>query len=203
MGIHWLLCLAGVLSTFEAYADDSAVYRWKDAAGRTSYGNMPPPGVRAERVEASGRINVVPAPETAQPAVMPAAPADTAARLERLERELEAERALRLQAEAEAEDRERDRVRLKAECESKYREPCDDDGQPAGKRYIVVPARPHYRPPLMQVLPRHTERPSRDDRVRPPKSAASEPDGRERAANPRPRRAGDGRPTTDERLSRP
>lgn len=204
MGIQWLLWLAVALSASEAYADAEVVYRWKDAEGRTSYGNVPPPGVRAERVDASGRVNVVPSAVPAAPADAPAAPAKMGERLERLERELEAERALRLEAAAEAEERERDRARLKAECESKYREPCDDDGQPAGKRYIVVPARPLRPPPLMRVLPQHTERPTRDERGGAQRSTPpAAPGAHERPSTPRSSGAGDARPRAEERRRAP
>lgn len=139
-----LVWMFGVLFASGAIADDAVVYRWKDRDGRVNYGNLPPPGVRAEPLDARGRLTVVPAP------IMPPRPAPSdpseAERLERLERELETERARRL----ERDEAERERAALQSECEARYREPCDVDGQPVGRRYIVVPVRPPHRPPVLR-----------------------------------------------------
>ncbi|AWI81723.1 hypothetical protein CEW87_21635 [Parazoarcus communis] len=154
MNRNWLALGTGILMAFSACADDAEVFRWKDREGRINYGNMPPPGVDAEPVGGRGRLTVVPAP------VLPPAPPPPPpeSRLDRLERELEAERQLRLDAEAAEQAREIERAQLKAECEARYREPCSDDGEPAGKRYIVVPPRPFpHLPGMPTVRPLHRD----------------------------------------------
>jgi hypothetical protein len=62
-----LLSLAATI----AFAD---VYRWTDANGRTVYGDSPPAGVKAHKVE--GGVSVVPAAPVPEPGpTSPAAPA--------------------------------------------------------------------------------------------------------------------------------
>ncbi|MBR0568878.1 DUF4124 domain-containing protein [Azoarcus sp. L1K30] len=146
----WIVCGLGMALSFSAFAEDAVVYRWKDRDGRVNYGNAPPEGVRAEPVDASSRITVVPAlaptaPSGRQPTDTPAA----AERLDRLERELEAERQSRRDTEAAVEQQAQERARRKIECEEKYRESCDEDGQPSAKRFIVIPARPVHRAPVV------------------------------------------------------
>lgn len=146
----WIVCSLGMALSFQSFADDAVVYRWKDGDGRVNYGNAPPEGVRAERVDASSRITVLPAlvptaPPQGQSADSPAA----AERLDRLERELEAERQSRRDTQAAIEQQVQERARRKAECEEKYRESCDEDGQPSAKRFIVIPARPEHRAPFV------------------------------------------------------
>lgn len=169
-GLGWMI---GMLCASLAMAEDAVVYRWKDHDGRVNYGNLPPPGVGAEPLDARGRLTVVPAPVIPRrPA--PATPSE-ADRLERLERELETERALRLERDQAERERAAQRAGLQAECEARYREPCDADGQPVGRRYIVVPVRPPHRPPVLRpprppvdVVPKPPARrgaPGRDERA--------------------------------------
>lgn len=158
VGIAALLVLGSALA-------QETVYRWRDAGGQLNYGTQPPPGVKAEALGGRGSVTVLPpSPASAEPA----APADpTAARLERLERELEAERqARRDDAERQAAERreqEAQAEQTRAECERRYREPCDEYGQPLAPRYIVTPARPY--PPNVMYPPRPRDhRDHRDDR---------------------------------------
>ncbi|MBS0546037.1 MAG: DUF4124 domain-containing protein [Proteobacteria bacterium] len=154
-----------------------AVYRWVDVNGRVNYGSQPPPGVKAELLERGGVT------------VVPAAPAraaganDTTRRIERLESALEQEKRLRREAEERAEG-ERDaqeqalraREKARAECEARFREPCDEEGNPRSTGYIVVPPRSFHplRPPRDGHWPRHddddyrpVERPPRQRQTQP------------------------------------
>lgn len=207
MRCGWAACAIGVLLASASMADDAAVYRWKDRDGRINYGNLPPPGVRAEPLDADGRLTVVPAP-VRQPVPTPVAPSD-AERLERLERALEAERALRLDRDEADRERETQGARSQAECEARYREPCDVDGQPIGRRYIVVPTRPH-RPPVLRPdrppgdsRPPHPGAPSRGERPpqRPSGEAARPP--REPPDNTRRERVADDITRPDDRRPAP
>lgn len=154
-----------------------AIYRWVDRDGRVNYGGQPPPGVKAEMLERGG-VTVVPA----VPA-RPAEAADTTRRIERLESALEQEKRLRREAEERVEDEReaqeqalRAREKARAECEVRFREPCDDEGNPRSTGYIVVPPRtfhPH-RPPRDGHSPRHNgdgyraaERPPRPGQTAP------------------------------------
>lgn len=184
----WLACAAGALLASLAslaFADSATIYRWKDADGRVNYGNLPPPGVRAQPLDAAGRVTVVPALERPVP-VAPARP-DESERLERLERELEAERQLRHERDQAAIERELERARSRSECEEKYREPCDEDGHPVGRRFIVVPMRPAFPPAKGKPV----QRPPEAVGQRP--EAYGRPEGKGRPeAQPRPE--GRGRP---------
>jgi len=195
MNGSWLVFGASFLMAFSTCADATEVFRWKDREGRINYGNMPPPGVKAEPVDGRGLLTVVPAP-VLPPAPPPPPPEE---RLERLERELETERQLRLDAEAAARERESARAASKAECEALHREACDDDGQPVGRRYILVPQRPF--PHLPGVPPARP--PHRD----PPRDRGRVPDGgggdRASRRNPRGDNAGTVPSRTQGGTSRP
>jgi hypothetical protein len=56
--------LAALLLQFAATVAFADVYRWTDADGRTVYGDSPPPGVKARKVE--GGVSVVPAAPAAE-----------------------------------------------------------------------------------------------------------------------------------------
>jgi hypothetical protein len=162
-----VLALAAVTLAVVPLALADAVYRWKDAQGRVNYGNLPPPGVKAELLD-RGTMSVAPAP-----VMVPRPPAESvesARRLDRLEAELEEERRLRLEAEQRADEGAERRERARAECEAQFREPCDDEGRPVGPRYIVVPGRPvwHHpggRPPHPPAAP--PKFPRGDDMAKP------------------------------------
>ncbi|ATE59230.1 hypothetical protein CCZ27_03990 [Thauera sinica] len=168
--------LVALAAAAESRAAD-AIYRWVDRNGRVNYGNLPPPGTKAELIDGGG-LTVVPAP-----AAPPPDAAGTTRRIERLETELENERRLRREAEERAEEaREtedearRAREKARADCEERLREPCDEEGRPLGSRYIVVPPRP-YLPPV----PPRGGRPHRPDGEapppRPPRQGVPAPDG--------------------------
>ncbi|MBS0510778.1 MAG: DUF4124 domain-containing protein [Proteobacteria bacterium] len=154
-----------------------AIYRWVDRDGRVNYGSQPPPGVKAEMLERGG-VTVVPA----APA-RPAEAADTTRRIERLESALEQEKRLRREAEERVAD-ERDaqeqalraREKARAECEARFREPCDDEGNPRSTGYIVVPPRTFHppRPPRDGHWPRHDGDGYRAAE-RPPRQGPTEP----------------------------
>lgn len=172
----WAVCCAGLLMAVSAVAEEAVVYRWKDHDGRVNYGNVPPSGVHAEAVDGGGRVTVVPALVVPASKISPQMTTpDSTARLERLERELETERQLRLDEREAGDARAKEIIRRKAECEERYREPCNDDGQPAGQRIIVVPARPPSGPHVPHAgeredrrrdaagqQPPQAERPARD-----------------------------------------
>lgn len=135
----WLWMAAGMAVANVAAAD--TVYRWKDAGGQLNYGTQPPPGVKAEPLGDRGNVTVVPAP-----AVAPAASGGTAARVERLERELEEERRLRREQADRTQEEEARRAQARADCEREYREPCDEEGRPLGSTNVIVVPRTYRGP---------------------------------------------------------
>lgn len=157
------------------------VYRWTDRDGRVNYGNMPPPGVKAELLD-RGTVSVTPAPAVPSrpPAASPeSALPETARRLDRLEAELEDERRLRRDAEERATEEASRLQRTRAECEERFREPCDDEGRPMGPRYIVVPPRPAW-------LPHGARPPHRPGDGRPPHARPGQPVGPRSEDMPKP-----------------
>lgn len=158
MESRWMIGVMCMLLGGVAAAE--TVYRWQDAKGQVNYGTQPPPGVRAEPIGGRGSVSVMPAPPPA--AATPPAEDATAARVERLERELEEERQARRDDAARRDDEDAQRVRTRAECERQYREPCDEEGRPLSTRYIVRPARPYPAPGVQ-----HWPRDERPDRPRP------------------------------------
>ncbi|QDF98533.1 hypothetical protein CJ010_19315 [Azoarcus sp. DD4] len=154
----WIYGVLGLAWAVAAQAQ--TVYRWKDAGGQLNYGSQPPPGVNAEPIGGRGSVTVMPAPAAAATP----APADaTAARLERLERELEEERRLRRDEEARREEEADRKAEARADCEREYREACDEEGRPLGSRYIAVPVPVPVRPYRPQQAYPHTRDDHRDD----------------------------------------
>lgn len=64
------LLLSCALGAATCHAGDD-VYKWKDDKGRWQYGNMPPQGVKAEKITAT--ISTVPALKAQPPRPVPAA----------------------------------------------------------------------------------------------------------------------------------
>ncbi len=133
--IRWAAGLLCAALTCSASAQDTQIYRWTERDGRVTYGTQPPQGVRAEPLGERGNLTVVPAPPLPSPEEIETRRAEE--RTKRLEQELQEERRLR----QESETREAERARARAECEEKYREECNDYGEPVGQRYIIVPQR--------------------------------------------------------------
>jgi len=178
MDLRWLIaCLAPLLLS-SAAAQETQVYRWTERDGRVSYGSTPPPGVNAQPI--GGRVSVVPAPPKPTPEQLEARRTDQ--RLRELEEQLDDERRQR-QA---GEEREAARAQAKADCEARYREDCDDDGRPLGRRVIVVPQRPPWAYPPAPHPPVRPPRPDRPDRPerpeRPSQPSRSERPSRSPAA---------------------
>ncbi len=149
--IRWVVNLLCTALTCSAFAQDTQIYRWTERDGRVSYGTQPPQGVRAEPLGERGSVSVVPAPPLPAPEDIETRRAKERAEL--LEQELKEERRLRQESEA----REVERTKARAECEERYREECNDDGEPVGRRYIVVPQRrPAWEHPPPQTWPAPT-----------------------------------------------
>jgi uncharacterized protein DUF4124 len=124
------------------------VYKWKDEQGRVHYGDRPPPGVKADKVE--GAVTVVPATQAAAPLEdrkPPLSDADT----ERLKEEND---QLRRAAKA-AEDREAERHRQIEECQRNRGVDCEQEVDSGGGApgYIPPYQRPPVRPPAMPPIP--------------------------------------------------
>jgi len=169
MDLRWLIACLATLLAGTAAAQETQVYRWTERDGRVSYGSTPPPGVNAQPI--GGRVSVVPAPPKPTPEELEARRTDQ--RLRELEEQLEDERRQR-QA---SEERQAARAEAKAECEARYREDCDDDGRPLGRRVIVVPQRPPWAQPPLPPTPRPPVRP-------PPSSRPDRPDRPDRPSQP-------------------
>lgn len=190
----WIASLCAALLISGAAAQDAPVYRWKDRDGRISYGTEPPPGVQAEPLSGRGSVTVVPAPPA--PSREEAEARQTEDRIGRLEQELQEERRLR----QESESRAAERARTRAECEEKYREECNDSGEPVGRRYIVTPQhrpgweqQPYPRPPAPGArIPPH------EPRQPPPRRPRPGDEGRNRPPAPRPDDSGTRQPKTQQ-----
>jgi hypothetical protein len=152
------------------------VYKWVDENGVTNYGSAPPPDRKARQLpkDAPG-LTIVPA--TPPPAASAAASGkdgnSTDDRIDRLERELELERARRASASEAAADERRAAIER---CEANRGIDCDIDPYQAFNRAPAVVIHPLHRVPNAKPF-----RPMRPD---PPASP-----GRERNREPEPREA--------------
>lgn len=122
-----------------AGAAQAQVYKWVDAAGKTHYSNTPPANPKsAKRIEEAGERVTVYTPDPALSRALDArarperSDARTEARVEKLERDLEAERAARRAREEEV------RTRQMAEAERRAAE----------AERMVLPGAPYYYAPI-------------------------------------------------------
>jgi len=77
-GIALSLVMLCALGSMSAPVTAEVAYRWKDANGRVHFGDQPPPGVKAERIELQKTPSVQPVPvkPPAATGTLEAAPAD-------------------------------------------------------------------------------------------------------------------------------
>jgi hypothetical protein len=131
------------------------VYRWTDSRGQVNYGNLPPSGVKAERLGDSGALSVMPAlPAARRPAVSAVA-------------EPVPPRAAPASSPPPALEPAAADEHKRIECEERLREPCDDSGRALRPAVVVLPQRPAH-PPAHP--PAHLPAVSASPRPLPPRS---------------------------------
>ena len=140
---RWWVILS-TLCLSDAIAQEVPIYRWTTADNVTHYSTTPPAGVHAERLDQSrSRLTVVPATPVPSPE-QPSAET-THERIEHLQQELDEMRRQRREDEARALAQEQARVTARMNCEERFRQPCNDNGEPIETRNIIVS--PHWNNP--------------------------------------------------------
>lgn len=154
---HIVFLVLSIFSCLGAVAQDTPIYRWKDANGQTNYGVEPPPGVEAALIGGRGTVSVIPPPSSLTPEALA------------IRRDQEQQRKInQLQSEVEKERRRRssleDRIETRRICEEEYGVACDDNGDPLSQpiyRNIARPPGwylgwgnpPYVRPPYIKPHP--------------------------------------------------
>lgn len=160
-----LLALAFALAA-PATAQQSTIYKWRDANGVVHYSNSPPPEGTQSSVldETKSKVSVVPAYQAPPEASASGSDKQLQNRVQRLERELEDERRSQTaasQAQTDAYQRWRE------DCLKQRRLDCDDPAAVPTPIY-GYPAPPVVRPPVA----RPPVQPAPPRPARPPEASA-------------------------------
>lgn len=150
MSLRWVLIFA-TCAGYSAIAQDVPIYRWVTSDGVTHYSTSPPENYSAEQLDQSRtRLNVVPAPPLHQTTETERIE-DPEERINRLQQEVDAMRRQRREDEARALAAEQARVTARINCEERFRQPCNDQGEPISTRTVIMPPQwnrpPAWHPP--------------------------------------------------------